>query len=239
MKRPRLGVNVDHVATVRQARRAKEPDPVEAAKLAEQAGADGIVAHLREDRRHIQDDDIRRLAATVRKFDLEMAATPEMVGIALQYRPSIVTVVPEKRQELTTESGLDVRKHLSSLQSCLKPLFSEGMKVALFVDPDSEQILASKEIGAVAVELNTGRYSEAPTESEQKHEIARIRKAATFASKQGLRVHAGHGLDRSNLPPVVKIPEIEEFNIGFSIIGRAIFIGMEAAVQEMIELLKR
>jgi len=237
--RPRLGVNVDHVATVRQARREKEPDPIQAAKLAERGGADGIVAHLREDRRHIQVEDIRRLSKIFKTFGLEMAATPAMVQIALQHRPSIATIVPEKREELTTESGLDVKTHRTTLQRCLEPLFSDGIPVALFIDPDSDQIQSAKQMGVSAVELNTGRYSEAKTGSERAHERDRIQRAAVIALQEGLHVHAGHGLDYLNVQPVAKILEIEEFNIGFSIVGRAISVGMVAAVEEMIRLIRQ
>jgi pyridoxine 5-phosphate synthase len=237
MEPPRLGVNVDHVATLRQARQGIPPDPVEAALQAERAGAHGVVAHLREDRRHIQDNDITRLAAKVRRLDLEMAATAEMVQAALEHRPALVTVVPERRQELTTESGLNVQKQSRILQRRLQPLFDARIPVALFVDPDSKQIQVTVEMGIRIIELNTGCYSEAKTQRERKRELDRIHRAVVLAKEKGLRVNAGHGLDYDNVTPVAQIPEIEELNIGFSIVGRALFVGIPAAVREMIDLL--
>ncbi|MBI4208665.1 MAG: pyridoxine 5'-phosphate synthase [Deltaproteobacteria bacterium] len=234
---PRLGVNVDHIATVRQARQGIRPDPIEAALQAQRAGAHGIVAHLREDRRHIQDRDITLLAAKVRRLDLEMAATVEMVQRAVQHRPALVTVVPERRQELTTESGLNVQKQLRILRRRLQPLFNARIPVALFVDPDPEQIRAAVDLGIEIIELNTGRYSEAKTQSKRKRELHRIHQAVVLCKEKGLRVNAGHGLDYDNVVPVARIPEIEEFNIGFSIVSRAVFVGIQTAVREMIDLL--
>ena len=235
---PRLGVNVDHVATVRQARRGSQPDPVEAALQAEQSGAYGIVAHLREDRRHIQDQDITRLVDKVQRLDLEMAATTEMIRRALRCRPALVTVVPERRQELTTESGLNVLKQHRILQKRLRSLLENKIPVALFIDPNVAQIQATADIGIGIIELNTGRYSEAKTFKERKKELQRIRRAVTFAKKEGLRIHAGHGLDYHNVVPIARIAEIKEFNIGFSIVSRALFVGMKRAVHEMICLLR-
>lgn len=229
----RLGVNIDHIATVRQARGVSLPDPVEAALLAESGGANGIVAHLREDRRHIQDRDIYQLKKRIRtRLDLEMAATPEMVGIALKVKPALVTLVPEKRQELTTEGGLAVVKNLAWLKKVTKKLRSAGIPVSLFVEPIKSDLLASRAIGAAFVELHTGAYANAQGPAV-KRELARLRQAAILAHQLGLRVNAGHGLDYRNTGPIARLPHIEELNIGHSIIGRAVLVGIKQAVAEM------
>ncbi len=235
----RLGVNVDHVATVRQARGTTEPDPVTAAALAELAGADGITIHLREDRRHIQDRDLAVLRRTVKtRLNLEMAATDEMVEIALKFRPDCVTLVPEKRQELTTEGGLDVHMNRHSLKKPIDLLREGGIFVSLFVDPDAEQIKASHRLGVDAVEIHTGTYCEAVGRNERRVELAKIEQSVRLGQKLGLAVHAGHGLDYRNVREVAAIGGIEEFNIGHSIISRAVLVGMERAVREMTALIK-
>ncbi|MFZ1945983.1 MAG: pyridoxine 5'-phosphate synthase [bacterium] len=234
----RLAVNVDHVATVRQARGVAIPDPVEAAVLAELAGADGIVIHLREDRRHIQDRDLRMLRDLVKtKLNLEMAATPEMVEIAREVRPDVVTLVPEKRQELTTEGGLDVRGKAAEIERAVGTLRSQGIHVSAFVDPDVGQIKASIDAGVNIVELHTGGYAGAGDDVARSIELDKLVKAAAFASKGGLKVSAGHGLNYVNVRPVAGIREIEEMSIGHSIIARAISVGMAAAVKEMLALI--
>ncbi len=227
----RLYINVDHVATLRQARRTDEPDPVEAAELCEHAGADGITAHLREDRRHIQDDDVRRLAATVRTvLNLEMALTEEMLGIALSLQPFQVTFVPERREEITTEGGLDVAHDPRALRDGISRLKRGGIRSSLFIAPDREAVTRSRDLGADAVELHTGQYAHA---SHEARTIDALRSAARLAAEAGLAVHAGHGLTVRNVGPVAAVPEIEELNIGHSIVSRAVFIGIEAAVREM------
>lgn len=236
----KLGVNVDHVATVRQARRTVEPDPVVAAALAELAGADGITIHLREDRRHIQDRDLKLLKETVRThLNLEMAASEEIIEIALKYRPDQATLVPEKRQEVTTEGGLDVPRNLDPLSRAIARLKDAGIMVSLFVDPSSEVIRACAEIGADAVELHTGCYANAGTEKEREHELELLKEAANLAEKKGLKVMAGHGLTYFNIRPITTIEQLEEVNIGHSIISRAVLVGMERAVREMKALLVR
>jgi pyridoxine 5-phosphate synthase len=235
----RLGVNVDHVATVRQARRAEVPDPVAAALLAEKAGADGITVHLREDRRHIQERDVERLreqAAT--KINLEMAVTPAMVAYAEKIRPHDACFVPEKREELTTEGGLDVVAHKIKVRDAVKKLQDRGIQVSLFIDPAQTQIETAKEVGADAIEIHTGAYCNVATAARQR-ELAAIADAAALARRLGLEVHAGHGLDYENVLPIAKIPEIVELNIGHSIIARAVIVGIEQAVREMKELLNR
>jgi pyridoxine 5-phosphate synthase len=235
---PRLNVNIDHVATVRQARRGNEPDPVLAAYLSELAGAHGIVAHLREDRRHIQERDLRILRQTVKtKLNLEMAPTGEMVKIATQVIPYMVTLVPEKRRELTTEGGLDVAGNIKSVSGTVKELRKAGIFVSLFIDPDPEQIKASRETGAQMVEIHTGSYAEAVSESETEAELKKIKKAVKMASELGMRVAAGHGLDYINVPHIAEIEEIEELNIGHSIVARALMVGFERAVGEMLILI--
>ena len=231
---PRLAVNVDHIATIRQARRGREPDPVAAAVLAELAGAEGIIVHLREDRRHIQDRDLRLLRETVRtRLNLEMAATDEMLGIATAVRPDLVTLVPERRQELTTEGGLEVAGQRARLTSVVGTLRGSGIPVSLFIAPEEEQVEAAKVVGATAVELHTGRYAEARGEAAREALAALIR-AARFAAGAGLGVSAGHGLNYANVEPVAAIPEVEELNIGHSIVARAALVGMERAVREML-----
>jgi pyridoxine 5-phosphate synthase len=227
----RLYINVDHVATVRQARRGREPDPVAAAGLCERAGADGITAHLREDRRHIQDDDIERLArgvATV--LNLEMACTDEMLAIAERIRPHQVTLVPERREEITTEGGLDVGRDHGRLKDGLARLAAAGIRTSLFIGPDAKSVEQSRSLGAAAVELHTGQYAHHPREART---IEALRAAARVGVELGLAVHAGHGLTVANVGLVAVIPEVEELNIGHSVVGRAIFIGLEAAVREL------
>jgi pyridoxine 5-phosphate synthase len=232
----RLYINVDHVATLRQARRTDEPDPVAAAQECERAGADGITAHLREDRRHIQDDDVRRLAATVRTvLNLEMALTEEMLGIAVSLQPYQVTFVPERREEITTEGGLDVARGPRALRDGIERLKRAGIRSSLFIAPDADAVARSHELGAHAVELHTGRYAHAPHEART---IDALRNAAQLAAKAGLAVHAGHGLTVRNVGPVAAVPEIEELNIGHSIVSRAVFAGLERAVQEMREAMR-
>ncbi|MEA2062419.1 MAG: pyridoxine 5'-phosphate synthase [Gemmatimonadota bacterium] len=234
----RLGVNVDHVATVRQARRAPEPDPVAAAALAELAGADGITIHLREDRRHIQERDLRLMKETVQShLNLEMAASEEIIALALQYLPDQATLVPEKREELTTEGGLDVIAGGKRLEEAVRRLKEGGIMVSLFVDPASAMIEACAAIGADAVELHTGCYANAPAGSEQERELELLVQAAGLAEKNGLAVIAGHGLTYFNIRPITTIGQLEEVNIGHSIISRAVLVGLERAVREMKALL--
>jgi pyridoxine 5-phosphate synthase len=236
--RPRLGVNVDHVATLRQARRHIYPDPVEAAFIAERAGADQITVHLREDRRHIQERDVAILRKTVRtELNLEMAATQEMVGLALEMRPDTATLVPERREEVTTEGGLDVAAQKDQIQRTLRLLQEGNIRVSLFIDPDLDQVRAAHKISAHAVELHTGRYAEARGFKERHEELNRILNAAKAASKLGLGVAAGHGLHYTNTIPVARIQEIQELNIGHSLIARAVIVGMEEAVRDMLELM--
>lgn len=233
----RVAINVDHVATVRQARLASEPDPVSAAALAELAGAQGIVVHLREDRRHIQDRDVEILRRTVKtKLNLEMAATEEMVKIALRIRPEVVTLVPEKRQELTTEGGLDVALHEQPLRDVIKKLHDGNMAVSLFINADSSLIKIAHRLEADYVELHTGTFAEARTFTSRQEEFERVLMAAKLANKLGLGVHAGHGVDYRNVLWLRKISEIEEFSIGHAVIARAVLTGLERAVQEMIAL---
>jgi len=234
----RLGVNVDHVATLRQARRAAYPDPVAAALLAELGGADQITIHLREDRRHIQDRDLQVMRKTVTtRLNLEMAATQEMVKIAYEIRPDEVTLVPERREELTTEGGLDVVRGREPLAKVVKTLRDADILVSLFIDPDLDQVKASHRIEAQVVEIHTGRYCDARLPPDRRRELARIVDAAKAAAKLGLQVAAGHGLHYQNVLPVAAIPEIEEFNIGHSIVGHAVLVGMERAVRDMKVLL--
>ncbi|MGQ9858624.1 MAG: pyridoxine 5'-phosphate synthase [Thermodesulfobacteriota bacterium] len=235
----RLSVNVDHVATVRQARLGREPDPVHAALLAEQAGAHGIIVHLREDRRHIQDRDLGLLRQMVKThLNLEMAAVEEIIAIALQVRPDMVTLVPERREELTTEGGLDVVAHLDQIRDAVARMRQASIRVSLFVDPDENSIEASARAGAQVVEIHTGRYADAQSGLQREEEFMRIRRAAVLARQLGLEVHAGHGLDYRNVSPLVSIGEIEEFSIGHSIVARAVLVGMERAVAEMLALVR-
>jgi len=235
----RLGVNVDHVATVRQARRAQVPDPMEAALLAEKAGADGITVHLREDRRHIQERDVELLRERLKtKLNLEMAVTPAMVAFAETLRPDDACFVPEKREELTTEGGLDIVAHRRKIQDSVKRLQDRGIHVGLFVDPEEKQIETSKEVGADAVEVHTGTYCNAAG-AEREKERRTVASAVSLAYRLGLEVHAGHGLDYENVLPIAGIHEIVELNIGHSIIARAVVVGIEQAVREMKALLKK
>lgn len=227
----RLYINIDHVATIRQARRAEEPDPVLAAIECERAGADGITAHLREDRRHIVDRDIERLMATVTTvLNLEMACTDEMLQIAQRTRPFQVTLVPEKREEVTTEGGLDVTASPQRVRSAIDQLHAAGIRSSLFIDPDETMVKASRDLGAQAIELHTGSYAHHPNDPGR---INALRHAATLGASLGLHVHAGHGLTVRNVKPVAAIAEIEELNIGHSIVSRAVFVGIAAAVHEM------
>jgi pyridoxine 5-phosphate synthase len=236
---PKLSVNVDHVATVRQARGGKNPDPVAAALMAELAGADGIIVHLREDRRHIQDRDLEVLRKVVKtKLNLEMANTEEIVQIALRVKPDLVTLVPERRQELTTEGGLDVLGQQKSLKPNIARLKRAGIQVSLFIDADPGQVRASKTAGADLVEIHTGKYSDAPDEASQKKEFQRIARAIAQAHRLGLRVNIGHGLDYQNVSPFTSILAIEDYSIGHSIIARAVWVGLDRAVREMKELIK-
>ena len=229
-----LGVNIDHVATLRQARCGVEPDPIAAAVLAELAGADGITAHLREDRRHIQERDVRLLRQTVRThLNLEMAATEEMAAIALDVYPDYVTLVPERREEVTTEGGLNVAAQLETLRGTVGRLQSAGIAVSLFIDPEPKQIDAAAKISAKFVELHTGTYAEAKTEAERDRELEKLIRGCGLAVANGLRVNAGHGLTYWNVADIAAIEDIEELNIGHSIISRAVLVGMERAVREM------
>ena len=233
-----LGVNIDHVATIRQARLTSYPEPLQAALLAEQAGADGITAHLREDRRHIQDRDIQLLREVLHtRLNLEMAVTDEMVDIARKVRPQACCLVPEKREEVTTEGGLDVIAHFQQVQAACERIAESGCQVSLFIDPDTEQIDAAVRARAPVIELHTGRYADAGNEAERQNELERIRVAASYADRAGLQVNAGHGLHYHNVGEICRIPEIIELNIGHSIIARALFCGMEKAVWDMKQLM--
>lgn len=229
-----LGVNIDHIATIRQARRTVEPDPVAAAVLAELAGADGITVHLREDRRHIQDRDVRLLRQTVRThLNLEMAATDEMVAIALDIKPDYVTLVPERREEVTTEGGLDVAGQASRMEQVVAALQNTGIPVSLFIDADPKQIEMSAAINAKFIELHTGQYAEAHSEADREKELKILAEGCDRALAAGLRVNAGHGLTYWNVYPVACLPGMEELNIGHTIVSRAALVGMERAVREM------
>ncbi|MEO6445638.1 MAG: pyridoxine 5'-phosphate synthase [Gemmatimonadaceae bacterium] len=231
----RLYINIDHVATLRQARRTDEPDPVAAASECEAAGADGITAHLREDRRHIQDEDVRRLMTSVTTvLNLEMANTPEMLALAELLRPFQVTLVPERREEITTEGGLDVSRDTPALRQGLDRLRAAGIRSSLFIDPSRDMVTRSRDLGADAIELHTGRYSHHPRLPDTLRDLA---DAAAWGRACGLAVHAGHGLTVRNVTPVAAIPEIEELNIGHSIVSRAVFIGLVASVREMRQIM--
>jgi pyridoxine 5-phosphate synthase len=231
MKRQRLYINIDHIATVRQARRGTTPDPVEGAALCERAGADGITAHLREDRRHIQDDDIERLATSVTTvLNLEMACTEEMLAIAERLRPHQVTLVPERREEITTEGGLDIARDPTRIRSGIARLNDAGIRTSLFITPDLDAVSRSRDAGAAAIELHTGAYSHAPNDPAM---LRALRDASRHGASIGLAVHAGHGLTVQNVGPVAVIPEVEELNIGHSVVGRAIFVGLVEAVREL------
>jgi pyridoxine 5-phosphate synthase len=233
-----LGVNIDHVATIRQARRTVEPDPIAAAVIAELAGADGITAHLREDRRHMQDRDIYRLRETVRShLNLEMAATEEMVKIALDVQPDYVTLVPEKREEVTTEGGLDIVGQLDRLKSIVDRLQSADIPVSLFIDAESNQIQASAATGAKFIEIHTGTYALATKPERQQQELAHITHGCEQAIALGLRVNAGHGLTYWNARSIADIPGMEELNIGHSIISRAVLVGLDRAIREMKQVM--
>ena len=235
----RLAVNVDHVATVRQARGIDEPDPVLAAGIAELAGADGIICHLREDRRHINDRDLTLLRQTVRtKLNLEMAAVKEMVDIARNIKPDLVTLVPERREELTTEGGLDVKSNPDLYKKVVGQLKEQGIEVSFFIDPDTDQIETAHQVGGDIVEIHTGHYSEARSESEAQERFMRIAKATEAAEKLKLGISAGHGLNYVNIKRFESLPQIEEYSIGHSIVTRAIFVGFDQAVREMVALVK-
>jgi len=228
-----LGVNIDHVATVRQARGTSYPSVAEAAALAESAGADSITVHLREDRRHIQDADVQALCANTRtRVNLEMAVTPEMIDIAMIHRPADVCLVPEKREELTTEGGLDVQANRTAVATAVQRLSEAGIRVSLFIDPDIDQLQAAAEVGAPVVELHTGTYADA-TGEEQQRELQRLRQACVYGHGLGLQLNAGHGLHLANVAAVAGLPHMTELNIGHSIVSRAIFVGLDAAVREM------
>ena len=229
----RLGVNIDHVATVRNARGGKLPDPLRAARLAEAAGADGITAHLREDRRHIIDGDIESLMRELKlPLNFEMAATPEMVEIALRHRPHAACIVPEKREERTTEGGLDAAGQHNHLKPMVRRLSDAGIRVSLFIEADPRQLEAAVALGAPVVELHTGRYCELEG-AAQRAELVRLQKAAALCGKLGLECHAGHGLSYADVGPVAAIPEVRELNIGHFLVGEAIFVGLEQAIREM------
>jgi pyridoxine 5-phosphate synthase len=236
----RLGVNIDHVATLRQARRAAEPDPVAAAVLALLGGADGITVHLREDRRHIQERDLRLLRPVVtNRLNLEMAAVPSIADLACEVKPDESTLVPEKREELTTEGGLDVISHEKAVERVVKQLHAAGIEVSLFLDPDPRQIEIARVLHVEAVEIQTARYSEARTPAERQRELDALHQAAEFARERGLHVHMGHGLNYQNVQAVTAIPGVEELNIGHSIISRAMLVGMQQAVRDMKDAIRR
>jgi len=235
----RLAVNIDHVATIREARRESEPEPVTAASLAELAGCDGIITHLREDRRHIHDRDVELLRKTVKtKLNLEMAPTDEITKIALKLQPDMCTLVPEKREELTTEGGLDVMSHFQIVRDVVARLQRKRIQVSLFIDPKRNMIEAAKEMKADYIEIHTGIYSNSRTADDIERELKNIEESALFAAKLGLGVNAGHGLDYYNIKRLTHIKEIEEFSIGHSIIARAVLVGLERAVREMLLLIQ-
>ncbi|ARX10555.1 TPA: pyridoxine 5'-phosphate synthase [Proteus mirabilis] len=234
-----LGVNIDHIATLRNARGTTYPDPVQAAFIAEQAGADGITIHLREDRRHITDRDLMLISQTVQtRLNLEMAVTEEMIEIACQTQPDFCCLVPEKRQEVTTEGGLDVVGNEEKVADAIKRLSLAGIKVSLFIDPDHEQINAADRVGSPFIEIHTGAYADAEDEQAQEKEFVRIRDAVTYAASKGLKVNAGHGLHYHNVQRIAALPELYELNIGHAIIGRAVFSGLAPAVEEMKRLMR-
>lgn len=233
---PILSVNVDHVATIREARKTDEPDPVAAAVLVELAGADGITIHLREDRRHIQDRDLRLMRQIIKtRLNLEMAAAEEIIEIALDVKPDKVTLVPEKREEITTEGGLDVVKNKHQLENIILRFHDQKIPVSLFIDPEPDQVKCSKDIGSDTIEINTGSYSEAKTDSEIDREFDKIKNAVDTAVKFGLAVNAGHGLTYKNVIKIASLQAIEEFNIGHNIVARAVMVGLDRAVKEMID----
>ena len=235
----RLGVNIDHVATLRQARRALEPDPVHAATLALLGGADGITVHLREDRRHINDRDVRLLRQTVTTLlNLELSVAEEIVAIACEVKPDQATLVPEKREEVTTEGGLDVIVHQAAVAGAMDRLHKAGIAVSLFIDPDMRQVEAAKVLGARAIEIQTARYSEAKTHDDRQNELTTLHEATDFARQQGLHVHMGHGLNYTNVAAIAQIPGVEELNIGHAIVSRAMLVGLERAVREMKDAIR-
>ncbi|MBX7042248.1 MAG: pyridoxine 5'-phosphate synthase [Ignavibacteria bacterium] len=235
----KLAINIDHVATLREARGEREPDPVIAAGICELAGADGIVCHLREDRRHINDRDVRLLRDTVNtKLDLEMAATDEMLGIAIEILPDLVTLVPEKRKELTTEGGLDIYANRENLRKVIGELQSKEIPVSLFIDPKPEAIDGAIELNAQVIEIHTGTYANARNERQILTELSKIGSIARMASEQGLVVTAGHGLNYTNVHPILNISEIQEISIGHSIISRAVFTGLHKAVEDMLSIVR-
>ncbi len=234
----KLAVNIDHFATIREARRSTEPEPVLAALLAELAGAEGIVCHIRGDRRHIKERDLKVLRAAIKtKLNIEMAATEEMKSIALEIKPEVVSLVPERPEELTTEGGLDVVSHQSQLGPHIKDLQNAGIRVSIFIDPDTAQIGACHKLGVDMIEINTGAYADAETEETRQQALEDIIRAAKFGDELGLLIHAGHGLDYKNIHPIAEIEEIEEFSIGFSIVARSAIVGIEAAVREMVAII--
>ncbi|MEK9629007.1 MAG: pyridoxine 5'-phosphate synthase [Nitrospinota bacterium] len=235
----RLFVNVDHVATLREARKTVEPNPLKAALIAEEAGADGITVHLREDRRHIQDEDVHIIHKNINTpLNLEMAAIGEMVDLAVRLKPYQVSLVPEKRQEITTEGGLNVCSQVSELTELEQVFKREGILYSLFVDPDINQVEACKQVKADSIEINTGCYSELKDQAEIENELSRIRQASKHASKLGLRVFAGHGLNYDNVQAIASIPEIEELNIGHFLVAQSVYLGMENAVKRMMQIIK-
>ena len=235
----RLAVNVDHFATLREARRDVEPEPVLAALLAEQAGAEGIVCHIRGDRRHIKERDLHLFKQTITtKLNIEMAATEEMMQIALDVKPDVVSLVPEREDELTTEGGLDVVSNKEHLGSHIKKLKAAGITVSIFVDPDLDQITACNDVGANLIEINTAKYSELKPGGARDEALMEVKESAVHGTKLGMEVHAGHGLDYKNVGPIAQIPEFKEFSIGFSIVARAAIVGVTQAVKEMFDLLQ-
>jgi len=237
--RPRLGVNIDHVATLRQARKVRYPDPIMAAALAEIAGAEQITLHLRADRRHIEERDLRLLRETCQtQLNLEMAATPEMVKIAYEFKPDMVTLVPERREELTTEGGLEVATQTDSLRKLIRALKDAGLIVSLFIDPSLDQLRASHKCDTDRIELHTGRYCDARRGAAREQELTRIVDAAKTAAKLGMGVAAGHGLNYNNVQPIARISEIDELNIGHAIVARAVLVGFDRAVREMIAAIR-
>ncbi|MDQ3022529.1 MAG: pyridoxine 5'-phosphate synthase [Bacteroidota bacterium] len=236
----KLAVNIDHIATLREARGENEPDPVIAAGICELSGAEGIVCHLREDRRHINDRDLKLLREVVRtKLDLEMAATDEMVKIAIETLPEVVTLVPENRQELTTEGGLNISMDKERFENIIKELHSKDIRVSLFIDPEPANVDVAIEVNADIIEIHTGKYANMRTEKDQLTELSKIASTSRIASEQGLIVTAGHGLNYTNVLPIINITEIQEISIGHSIISRAVFTGLQKAVEDMVKLLSR
>ncbi len=236
---PHLAINVDHIATIREARGINEPDPVTAAAICELAGARGIVVHLREDRRHIQDRDVQLLRQTIKtKLNLEMAAAKEIINIAIDIKPDLVTLVPEKRKELTTEGGLDIVGNEKKLKKSIEKMTKAGIPVSIFIDPDASQIEAAVAVGATFIELHTGRYCDAVTDEEQSREFRLIEQSAELGFEAGLRVNAGHGLDYRNTAMIAALPTIEELSIGHAVISRAVLVGLDQAVREMLDIIK-